>query len=161
MKRVVGKTFDECKSAGVKKIRLRAASSYAGISERQILRITNNNIKYRKFNAKFTNKAVPRPVRAKHVMEQVQLDLVNLKSQAVVWEGKTYRYILSMMDIFSRYHWLAPLQRKFPSHVAPHLNRIFTEHGPPNRLQSDRGGEFQKEVKKVKILCNDCSQQIK
>ena len=63
--------------------------------------MTNNNFKYRKFNAKFTNKAVPQPVKATQVMSQLQLDLVNMKSQAVLWKGKSYRYILSMMDIFS------------------------------------------------------------
>ena len=56
--------------------------------------MTNNNFKYRKFNAKFTNKAVPQPVKATQVMSQLQLDLVNMKSQAVSWKGKSYRYIL-------------------------------------------------------------------
>ena len=35
-----------------RKIRFRAAESYAGMSERQILQITNDNFKYRQFNAK-------------------------------------------------------------------------------------------------------------
>ena len=34
----------------------------------------------------------------------------------------------------------------FPSHVAFHLNRIFIEPGPPNRLQTDNGSEFKKGV---------------
>ena len=29
------------------------------------------------------------------------------------------------MDIFSRFHWLYTLQRKFPHHVAEHLFKIF------------------------------------
>ena len=82
-------------------------------------------------------------------MEQLQLDLVDMRSQAVEYNGKSYRYILSLMDIFSRFHWLVPLQRKFASHVAFHLNRTFTEHEPPDRLQTDNGGEFKKHVIKV------------
>ena len=53
------------------------------------------------------------------------------------------------MVIFSRFHWLVPWQIKFASHVAFHLNRIFMEHEPPDRLQKDNGGEFKKDVIKV------------
>ena len=82
-------------------------------------------------------------------MEQLQLDLVDMRSQVVEYNGKSYRYILSLIDIFSRFHWLVPLQRKFASHVAFHLNRTFTEHEPPDRLQTDNGVEFKKHVIKV------------
>ena len=145
--KVVEKAFDESKSAGARKLRLRTAHKYSGMSEKKILEVVTGDNKFRRFNAKFTNKAAPRPVRAKEVMGQLQVDLVNMNSQKVVFKGKTYRYILSLMDIFSRFHWLAPLTRKFPSHVAPHLDRIFAEHGPPGRLQSDNDGEFKKDVK--------------
>ena len=82
-------------------------------------------------------------------MEQLQLGLVDMRSQAVEYNGKFYHYILSQMDIFNRFYWLAPLQRKFASHVAFHLNRIFMEHEPPDRLQMDHGGEFKKDVIKL------------
>ena len=54
----VKKTFDACKSAGARKIQFRAAESYSCMSERQTLKITNNNIKYNQFKTKFTNKAI-------------------------------------------------------------------------------------------------------
>ena len=95
------------------------------------------------------NKAIPRPVRVSSVMEQVQIDLINLSSQRVEYEGKVYRHVLSVMDVFSRFHWLSPLQRKFPHHVAEQLFKTFSEHGPPDRVQSDNGGEFRKDIKKV------------
>ena len=53
------------------------------------------------------------------------------------------------MDVFSRFDWLSPVQREFPHHVAERLFKIFSEHGPPDRAQSDNGGEFKKYVKKV------------
>lgn len=82
-------------------------------------------------------------------MEQVQVDLVDLSNQRVEYRGKVFRYVLSMMDVFSRFHWLYPLQRKFSREVASQLFKIFSEHGPPDRLQSDNGGEFKKDVKRV------------
>ena len=53
------------------------------------------------------------------------------------------------MDVFSRFDWLSPVQREFPHHVAERLFKIFSEHDPPDRAQSDNGGEFKKYVKKV------------
>ena len=106
IKQTVKKTFDACKSAGARKIRFRAArkirfraaESYAGMREKWILKITNNNFKYRQFNTNFTNKAIPRPIRVKRVMEQLQLDLVDMRSKAVEYNGKSYRYILSLIS---------------------------------------------------------------
>ena len=83
------------------------------------------------------------------MMEQVQIDLINLFSQRIEYEGNVYRYVLSVMDVFSRFHWLSPLQRKFPHHVAEYLFKIFSKHGPPDKVQSDNGGEVKKDVKKV------------
>ena len=131
VRKVVDKTFDACKSAGAKKLRVRAAESYSGLSENKILEI-KKHVKYRKFNVKFLNKAIPRPVRVSSVMEQVQIDLINLSSQRVEYEGKVYRYVLSVMDIFSRFHWFSLLQRKFPHHVAEQLFKIFSKHGNPD-----------------------------
>ena len=139
-RRIVSETFDHTKAAGVKKIILIAAHSFSGLSERNILGITNNEAKYRKFNAKFMNKAAPRPVRAENVFSQLQIDLVDMRNQLIESENKVYQYILLIMDVFSRFHWLIPLERKFPRH--------FIEHGP-KCLQSDRGKEFKKEVKEV------------
>ena len=125
VRKVADKTFDACKSAGVKKLRVRAAESYAGLSKNKILQVR---------------------------IEQVQIDLINLSSQRVECEGKVYRYVLLVMDVFSRFHWLSPLQRKFPHYVAEQLFKIFPDHGSPDRVQRDNGGEFKKDVKKVYVL---------
>ena len=63
VRKVVDKTFDACKSAGFKKLCVRTAESYAGLNENKILEITKKHVKYRKFNVKFLNKAITRPVR--------------------------------------------------------------------------------------------------
>ena len=51
------------------------------------------------------------------------------------------------MDIFSRFHWLAPLTRQKSSHVKKELQQIFKEHVQPDCLQSDNGNEFKHQVK--------------
>ena len=52
-----------CKSAAVKKLRVRAAESYAALSENKILEKTDKHVKYNKVNVKFLNKVITRPVR--------------------------------------------------------------------------------------------------
>ena len=64
----------------------------------------------------------------------------------VEYKRKTYRHILSIMDLFSRFHWLAPLEGKKSSFARKELKRIYTLHEIPERIQSDNGGEFKKDV---------------
>ena len=152
------KTFKKCKAATYKEIHRKAGDGYAGLSKRQVLNCLTSNKPLRKFNVRFTNKAKPRPVSVKKIQEQHQIDLVDMKSLKVEYKGKCYRYIFSLMDIFLRFHWLALLTRKKSTHVKKELRRIYQEHGQPERLQNDNGGEFKRQVKdyckrrKIKII---------
>ena len=121
---------------------MKTAESVTGLSEKQISRITGKKLSYKVHNARFRNKAVPCPVHAKHVQSQHQVDLVDMQKCPVEWKGKLYKYILSLMDVFSRYHWLKPLESKSSRAVACALKSIYAIHGPPERPQSDNGGEF-------------------
>ena len=47
-KQTVKITF-ACKSTGARKVQFRAEDSYADMSERQIIKITNNNLRYQQF----------------------------------------------------------------------------------------------------------------
>ena len=87
-----------------------------------------------KFSVKFTNKAEPRPVIVKRIHEQHQADLVDMKRMQVEYKAKTYWYIFSLMDLFSRFHWLSPLERKKSSFAKKELKRIYTLHGILERI---------------------------
>lgn len=67
IKKIVLKAFRKSKSAGCQKLQSRAADGYAGVSRRKILKVTSTNAELKKFNVKFTNKAVPKPVVANKV----------------------------------------------------------------------------------------------
>ena len=55
-------------------------------------------------------------------------------------DGDTSKYVMSVIDIFSRL-FLCSLQTKYTSEVTEHLLDIFIEHGPPEILHSDQGPE--------------------
>ena len=67
LKSLADKTFKKSKSYGYKNPKTRATDRYAGLSNKEILKLSNNNIKYKKFKARFTNKTVPKPVLASEV----------------------------------------------------------------------------------------------
>ena len=82
------------------------------LSKCQVLQCVLGNENLRKFNVKFTNKAKPRPVSVNEIHERHQTDLVDMKNMAAKYEGKTCQSILSVMNIFSRFYWLARLTTK-------------------------------------------------
>ena len=73
-----------------------------------------------------------------------------MQSMPVTIRTDTYKYIMSVIDIFSRFVLLSLLRSKESAEVAENLQCIYNEHGPPEILQSDQGTEF-KGI--VKTLC--------
>ena len=77
-------------------------------------------------------------------MGRHQVDLVELCNIPVEYEGKTYLYVLSVIDVFSRFLWLRPLTDKTSLSVSMELRNIYFEYawGCPKVIQCDRGIEF-------------------
>ena len=73
--------------------------------------------------------------------EQWQADLadVSLLSR----QNRGYRYILTVIDIFSRYAWCRPLKTKRGDEVAAAFKDIFKGGRIPKRIQTDQGKEFE------------------
>ena len=117
----MGASFLAPKSGDCCQIGPKSAPGYASLSAQKILEVTNKHTKYLKFNVKFMKKATlpPPPVRVSDV--KVPVDLLDLSRERVEYKAKVSRYVLSVMDVFIRFHWLNPLQRKFPHHVAEHF----------------------------------------
>ena len=58
-------------------------------------------------------------------------------------ENSGHRFILTVIDIFSRYAWARPLKSKRGSEVAAAFKDIFDEGRIPKRIQTDQGKEFE------------------
>lgn len=71
-----------------------------------------------------------------------QTDLADL--QAYSRENAGYRYILIVIDCFSKYMWTAPIKNKTGEQVARAFENILrkAEGRKPKNLQSDHGTEF-------------------
>jgi hypothetical protein len=60
-----------------------------------------------------------------------------MSSDGVIFNNVKVKYILSSMDIFSKFVWLRPLQSTFAEEVAQHLLNVFLELGYPKVIQHD------------------------
>ena len=73
--------------------------------------------------------------------DQWQMDLADMVD--VKSKNENHRYILTCIDILSRFAWARPLKTKSGDEVAAAIEDIFQSSGRiPNRIQSDQGREF-------------------
>ena len=102
-----------------------------------------------KWLAKQDTYTLHKPVRYKFRRQRVvvggidhqwQADLADLVS--VHKENPNSRYLLTCIDVFSKYAWAIPLKRKTGSAVTEAFETIFEEGRKPQTLQTDQGKEF-------------------
>ena len=77
-------------------------------------------------------------------------DLVDMKSFSKFNQG--VKYLLTIIDVFSKFGWIEPLKNKTGAEVARALKRVFTER-KPEKLWVDKGKEFyNKDVRSLVTL---------
>ena len=73
------------------------------------------------------------------------MDLASMENLADDNEG--YKFILCVIDVFSKYAWCIPLKNKSSSTVLEAVKKIISESGrTPKRFWTDRGTEFYNKV---------------
>ena len=70
---------------------------------------------------------------------QWQADLVDMRALASV--NKNTNYILTVIDLLSKFAWAVPIKKKTGSEVTKAFQKIFKERRP-QRIQTDKGTEF-------------------
>ena len=85
--------------------------------------------------------------------EQWQMDLADMVQ--VQSKNQGFRYILTCIDILSRYAWARPLKTKSGNEVAAAIADIFESGRKPRRIQTDQGGEFFNPAVKKLLSDND------
>ena len=68
-------------------------------------------------------------------------DLVEIQKYSK-W-NKGVKYLLTVIDVFSKYGWIVPLKDKKTESVSSAFDRIFKKSkGKPEKLWTDKGSEF-------------------
>ena len=91
-----------------------------------------------------------RRIIVNHIDEIFAADLVEMQKFAKLNKG--YRYLLTCIDIFSKYSWVIPLKDKRGITIKNALQKIFKQR-KPKFLWTDRGTEFYN--KQVQDLLNE------
>ena len=79
-------------------------------------------------------------VFAKHVDSIWAADLVDMQYYARTNRG--YKYILMIIDVFSKYGWAIPLKTKKGEDVANAFAHLWKTQPPPQMIWTDKGKEF-------------------
>lgn len=82
-----------------------------------------------------------RRVILKGLNDLLQADLVEMIPYAK--ENKNYKYLLTVIDAFSKYAWAIPIKQKTGTEVSQAINKIVKQlPSPPRNIQTDDGKEF-------------------
>ena len=72
-----------------------------------------------------------------------QMDLIQFSTAPSKVARETYRYIIVLIDVFSRQVWAEPCKDKTPTEVAPVLRRMLGAlPKKPDVISTDKGNEF-------------------
>ena len=109
---------------GARCVRQTLKGKYTCFGERKVRKFIRNDKILSKINARFTNKPPLKTVQASRVFEKVQVDLITIKNNIVEYNGRNYRYILSLIDVLSRYTICKQLLNKSGREVRKAMEEI-------------------------------------
>lgn len=126
--------------------------AYAGIWKSDVEKFLKGNTTHQLFRMPRTEK-VTRPIVSTAPYKVWQIDLIDMSKLAGVNNG--INYLLTCIDIFSKYAWVEPVRAKTEEQTRDALKHILeTAPQVPSTLQSDRGAEF-KNKSMNDLLTND------
>lgn len=83
-------------------------------------------------------------IRRKTIMrglnETWQADLIDMQKYAKINKG--YKYILTIIDILSKFAWALPLKTKTGKEITQAFENVFKNGKIPKNIHTDDGGEF-------------------
>src|SRR5271156_742941 len=116
-------------------------SKASGISQKNVEKWLQSQETYTLHKQSY-KKFRTRQYRTSGIDHQWQADLCDMHQYAQANDG--YKWILTVIDIFSRFGWAQPVKSKIATHVQEGFKKIFDAGRKPiNLLQTDQGNEFQ------------------
>lgn len=79
-----------------------------------------------------------RPIITTHIFEKIFFDFTYLPEDRKNGD----KYLLVMVDHFSKFTWMVPFSNRGAEAVADALDDMLSLEGAPKAMQADNGGEF-------------------
>ena len=119
--------YKEYKGEGATKLHRRISESYFGVSRRNVQHFLNTNKEHFMRQPQFTNVPPLQPVISHTVNSRHQIDLVSFHDDPQLKDGIVYSYVLSVLDVFSRFLFLRPTtlnnQEKSKKSLLVHISK--------------------------------------
>jgi len=114
------------------------ALNLLGIPRPSVMEYLNNDMVHQT-HQRIQRLKVQKPVIALSKLDRLEVDLIDMSK----WAGSnnSRRYLVSIIDCFSKYAWLLPITQKKTEKVLEVLRPFLKEH-TPKVLQSDNSGKF-------------------
>ena len=118
--------YKEYKGEGANKLHRRISESYFGVSRRNVQHFLNTNKEHFMRQPQLTNIPPLQPVISHTVNSRHQIDLVSFHDDdPQLKDGIVYSYVLSVLDVFSRFLFLRPTTSKQPGEIKEILIGIY------------------------------------
>lgn len=88
------------------------------------------------------------PIMVNHVHELHQADLADMSQERFVSKNDGFKYLLTVIDVFSKQARVEPLKSKHALEVARAFELIYKNWTIPMQIQTDQGTEFRGVMKK-------------
>ncbi|KAF0146741.1 MAG: putative uncharacterized transposon-derived protein F54H12.3-like [Ignavibacteria bacterium] len=126
----VDRLFESAKSQGIK-----------GLNKKLVKEFLSGDRAY-SHHKRIIKKIARNKTIVKGIDSQWQADLVDM--QAFAEENDGIKYLLTSIDIFSKYSWVVPIKDKSTKEMIIGFRKLFTISSPrkPEKLQTDKGTEF-------------------
>lgn len=82
------------------------------------------------------------PIIVNHIHELHQADLCDMSENRFVSKNDGYKYLLTVIDVFSKQARVEPLKSKHAAAVAAAFDLIYSDWTMPTKIQTDQGTEF-------------------
>jgi transposase InsO family protein len=113
--------------------------NYMNITRRQVQEFVKKQTNYQ-LTKDFAHR-INKPIVGKYPNQIFCMDLIDMNSYKDTNRG--YRYIMTIVDVFSRKVWLENLKMKFSFNARDALKRVIQRAGvSPSHIISDGGSEF-------------------
>lgn len=121
----------------------RVRSLTVGISRADVEKFVSNDETYQLLRRIAPRMKVVRPLPVPKEGPNVhwQMDLIDMGEEKI-HDNLGHRYVLTMVDIFSKFAWAKALKTKEATEVTKALGEILQQHSTPHVIQSDNGAEF-------------------
>ena len=121
-----------------------------GVSLKRAKRILEKDLGYT-FHKPRRRKFQTLPVVVFGIDEQWTADLIEVIN--ISKQNKGYKYLLTVVDVFSKYAWVEPIKNKTGQAVTEAFEKILNQGRTPINLQTDDGKEFYNKTFRSLLTC--------